>query len=93
MRLQDVPMGGSFEYEGQVFTKTGPMTAAATKGGQRLIPRSAILSPVGTNPDGLDRKAVLAAFDAFYRTCNRLTDESSRAELAAARQRFLDKLK
>ena len=41
----------------------------------------------------LDEKTVLAALDDFYRTCNELLDESTLPALAAARQRFLDRLK
>ena len=91
MKLQDIPMGGRFEYQGKVFFKTGPITAASSPGGQCVIPRSAVLSPVRENTGGLDKDSVLAAFDAFYLTCARLTAESAQAELAAARQRFLDK--
>lgn len=93
MKLQDIPMGGRFEYEGKVFVKTGPMSATSDQGGQRMIPRSAFLAPIAQTPDGLDKDAVLAAFDAFYLSCSRLVAESSRPELSAARQRFLAKVK
>jgi hypothetical protein len=36
-----------------------------------------------------DEARVRAAFDGFYRTCFRITDDSSRAELEAARRRFI----
>ena len=37
----------------------------------------------------LDETRVRAAFDEFYRTCFRITDDFSRAELEAARRRFI----
>lgn len=39
-------MGARFEYEGNVYVKTGPMTASSEQGGQRIIPRYATLRPL-----------------------------------------------
>jgi|SRR5512139_1029857 hypothetical protein len=96
MRLQDLPVGARFEYQGKVFVKTGPITATAENGGQRMIPRYADLQPLDPLPEKppasqrtLDEARVRAAFDEFYRTCFRITDDFSRAELEAARQRFI----
>ena len=36
-------MGARFEYEGVVYFKTGPLTASSEAGGQRIIPRHAVL--------------------------------------------------
>ena len=101
MKLQDIPVGARFEYQGRVFVKTGPMTATAEDGGQRMIPRYADLRPLNPPPPGdkpgprsrLDEAKVRAAFDEFHRTCLRITDDFSRPELEAARQRFLAALK
>ena len=101
MRLQDLPVGARFEYQGRVFVKTGPITATAEDGGQRMIPRYADLRPLDPPPLGtekhsrrrLDETKVLNAFDAFYRTCLRTADDFSRPELEAARQRFLAELR
>jgi hypothetical protein len=100
MRLQDIPIGTRFEYQGRVFVKTGPITAASEAGGQQMIPRYAVLKPLDPLPEKppassrtLDEASVLAAFDAFYQTCFRITDDFSRAELEAARRRFLAALK
>ncbi len=98
-------MGARFEYEGKVYVKTGPMTAASEQGGQRMIPRFAVLKPLDgpvaepPKPDRrLDEAAVMAAFARFYGDCAHLLygDESdvdkaraSRAALEAARERFL----
>ena len=99
MRLQDLPVGARFEYQGRVFVKTGPITATAEDGGQRMIPRYADLRPLDPLPEKppasqrqLDEARVRAAFDAFYRTCLRITDDFSRAELEAARRRFITAL-
>lgn len=96
-------MGARFEYEGKVYTKTGPIQAAAESGGQRVIPRFAVLKPLDekareeTPRRGrkLDEAAVMAAFDAFHDECASLLagDAERAAALAAARQRFLDSLK
>lgn len=100
MKLQHLPMGARFEYQGVVYVKTGPMMAAAESGEQKLIPRYAVLKPLDPMPAPetgprrqLSEAAVLAAFDQFYLGCTRLVDESGRVELARARQRFLDTLK
>ena len=96
MRLQDLPIGARFEYQDKVFVKTGPITATAEDGGQRMIPRYADLQPLDPLPKAppasqrtLDEARVRAAFDDFYRTCFRITDDFSRAELEAARRRFI----
>lgn len=102
MKLQHLPVGARFEYEGKIFVKTGPLTAASEEGGQRVIPRYAVLKPLdlpaaeerAASPAGrLDRRAVRTAFEAFYAEALRLTDATAHAELAAARERFLGALK
>lgn len=97
MKFQQLPIGARFEYEGQVYVKTGPVAAAAEQGGQRMIPRHALLrpldgapAPAATSPARLlDEARVLAAFEAFYAECLRQQDEAGRQALAAARERFL----
>ena len=61
-----------------------------------MIPRYADLRPLDPLPEkppasqrSLDETRVRAAFDEFYRTCFRITDDFSRAELEAARRRFI----
>ncbi len=97
MKLQHLAIGARFEYEGKVFVKTGPITASSENGGQQLIPRYAILKPLDLpaqeEKPGSGKKNVLAAFDAFYRTCSELVPEADRPALAEARQRFLDKVR
>ena len=98
MKFTQIPLGTRFEFEGKLFSKTGPMTATAEDGsGQRLIPRYAVLKPAdGCTPAAekapvkqLDEALVIAAFDSFHGSCLRLVDDFSKAELAAARQKFL----
>jgi hypothetical protein len=96
MKLQDIPVGTRFEYQGRVFVRTGPITATAEDGSQRMIPRYADLRPLDPLPEKppasqrtLDEARVRAAFDEFHRTCLRITDDFSRAELEAARRRFI----
>lgn len=101
MKLEHLAIGARFEYQGKVFVKTGPLTAASEAGGQQMIPRYAVLKPLDPPPvedkpgprRKLDEAKVHAAFDEFYRTCFRITDDFSRPELEAAKQRFLAALK
>ena len=101
MKLTQLPLGARFEYDGKIFTKTGPMTAASEKHGQRMIPRYAVLKPAdGFTPPAqpeaartLDEATVLAAFERFFGTALRLSDDFSKAELEVARQKFLAALK
>ncbi len=108
MKFQLLPLGARFEFEGKVYVKTGPLTATTEEGGQRMIPRSAVLKPldvpVAQTPKvdrKLDEAAVTAAFEVFFADCVRLlhvagADElqaqALRAELDAARERFLARL-
>jgi hypothetical protein len=103
MKLQDIPIGGRFEYDGKIFTKTGPLTASSDEGnGQTMIPRYANLCPLdlptqeerqpGTQRR-LEAAAVKKAFDEFYRKAAELLDAAALPALAEARQGCLDKLK
>ena len=97
MKLNHLPIGARFEYEGQIYTKTGPITATAERGGQRMIPRHATLRPVDGCPppppdtvgSKLDEKSVLEAFEAYHAIALRLTEGLGKAELELARARFL----
>jgi hypothetical protein len=97
MRLPQLPLGARFEYQGERYTKTGPLTAAADQGGQRMIPRHAVLRPVGDMPAPaapqaarqIDETRFTEAFAQFHATCRRLVDDFGQAELEAARQKFL----
>ena len=101
MKLQHIPMGARFEYQGVIYSKTGPMLATAENGEQKLIPRYAVLKPldgvpVMTEPASIrqiDASVVTDAFERFFFACSRLVDESARLELAKARQQFLDAIK
>lgn len=101
MKLQQLPIGARFEYQGKVFVKTGPITAAGETGGNALIPKYAVLKPLDPMPAPADDRprrslaesTVLEAFESFYARSLRLVDESGRLELARARQAFLSALK
>ncbi len=96
MKIHQLPQGARFEYEGEEYVKTGPLFAAG-KGGQRLIPKYAVLKPLGevaeitrkVAGDSISRTAVLAGFAAFYADCRDLVPEDKHALLNAAHQRFL----
>ncbi|MBL8471621.1 MAG: hypothetical protein KF778_14675 [Rhodocyclaceae bacterium] len=97
MKFQQLPIGARFEYQGKIYVKNGPITASSEQGGQAMIPRYAVLKPLGDQPAAdktaprrrLDEAAVMAAFDEFYRCCQRLSNVDARAALDAARQRFI----
>ncbi len=107
MKFQQLPLGTSFEFEGTIFVKSGPLTATSAAGLQRMIPRFAVLKPLDTAQPAAPAKAVgrieaervLAAFEAFYQDAASLlqvedAQPSSQklAKLFAARQRFLSGL-
>ena len=105
MKFQMLAMGDRFEFDGKTWVKTGPLTAMSEAGEQRMIPRYAPLrpldAPLATAREKrrvLDETAVMAAFATFYQDCaqrlaSAATDETRaeamRAELAAARERFI----
>lgn len=90
-------MGARFRFEGQEFVKTGPLFATGKEGGQRLIPKYAVLEAIGELPSAagqrreklLARAAALGAFEAFCSDCRGLLPAEREAEFEAARERFL----
>lgn len=92
-------MGARFEYEGEEYVKTGSLFATG-KGGQRLVPKYAVLKPlsdaenrpVTTMDRVLNRANVLNAFDAFYSDCKILVPELHQDAIEKARDRFLSAL-
>lgn len=97
MKIHQLPMGARFLYEGAEYTKTGPLLATG-KGGQRLIPKYAVLQVIDgaqatvLAQENLPRGSVLTAFDSFYATCAALVPKENQAALVAARKAFLKAL-
>lgn len=96
MKFQHLPIGTRFEFEGRVYIKSGPMTASADTGGQRMIPRYADLVPLDgvqmprrETPASLDPVKVRQAFDAFYADALRRIDTSQHMALEQAKARFM----
>jgi len=94
VKFPQVPVGGRFDYQGETLIKIGPMTACNERGGDaRLIPRSAVVTPVGATPEAqpvasiltqaLVREA-LAAFDERLRSALGALDQAERAPIEAA---------
>jgi hypothetical protein len=77
MKIHQLPQGARFEYEGEEYVKTGPMLGTG-KGGQRLIPKYAVLKPLGgveaapgkTKHDSVSKANALKAFETFYAESN-----------------------
>jgi hypothetical protein len=95
MKIHQLPLGARFEYAGEEYVKTGPLVASG-KGGQRLIPKYAVLRVLGEGasatpapPRSLDRQAVQAAGERFHARCAALVPVEKRAELDAASADFL----
>lgn len=96
MKFQLLPLGARFEYEGKAYVKTGPLTAAGDGGGQRMIPRHAVLKPLDGMPAEpppragrkLDEATVRVALEAFHGECARLlqavAENPDQAETARA---------
>ena len=102
MKLQHLAIGARFEYEGKVFVKTGPLTAASDDGGQQLIPRYAVLKPLdlpagqeapGVGVRKLDPGKVRQAFETFYAECRQHCPPEAATALEAARVAFLAALR
>lgn len=71
-------IGDNFEYQGEHYTKSGPLTANRLENGsKRMIPRSAIVKPLsGTSTETLAIQAgqlpadqVMEAFEHYHRGC------------------------
>lgn len=99
MKIHQLPMGARFEYEGEEYVKSGPMFATGPAG-QRMIPKYAVLKPLGGGdgaPDTGQSEAVLRAevlktFGTFYLQCAALVPDENRGDLEAARGTFLKAL-
>ena len=84
MRFPQLPIGARFEYQGKVYVKVGPISASAEEGGQRMIPRHAMLrvldgsapAPAPRPARSLDEVTVLQAFETFHGTCLRAMTEA-----------------
>lgn len=91
MKFYLVPVGQEFNYQGEAYIKTGPLTASPKTGGKdKLIPRSAMTAPVGSHapsePDDSDKQylskdAVINTINNYHHYClallNELDKESS----------------
>jgi hypothetical protein len=97
MKIHQIPLGTRFEYEGEEYAKTGPQLAIG-KHGQRLIPKYAVLKPLGETAsapaaagrsESLPHAQVLAAFERYHARCSALVPDTQRVELEAARMEFL----
>jgi hypothetical protein len=73
MKFTQLPPDARFCWQGELYRKTGPMTAHADVGGaQKLIPRSAVVEPVAndaaaatTAEERFTAGVVQAALDAY----------------------------
>lgn len=101
MRFHEIAIGTRFEFEGMEYVKTDTLLATSKEGRQRLIRRSANLTPLdvathtpASDPKktaSLDRNKTIQAFDVFYQNCTQVVGNNP--ELESARLKFLDSLK
>ena len=98
MKIDQLPIGARFEYRGEEYVKTGPLFGTGQNGPQ-LIPRSAILRPIGKPEDAHEsvndrvaRADILRAFNAFYAECRALVPGEQQKTLELLRGKFLGAL-
>ncbi len=102
MKFPQLAIGQRFQYEGGVYTKTGPLLAHAEESGRsRLIPRCAEVMPlapgapaaVPRHTAALDPESVrraFAAYEAAARDCLREASPGrAQARLAETGREFL----
>ena len=105
MKFPNVPIGQRFVFQGEQYTKVGPMTASRDRdGAQRMILRSAAVRPLDDATQGpLTQAGVndaerpwLAALDAYERALHQelgpldpALDDRLAAAIAAARIAFI----
>jgi hypothetical protein len=75
-----IPVGENFEFQGERYSKTGPLTASSVDGKrQRMIPRSAMVkslsapeepeTPPAAQCATLDAATTLSAFEQYHNGC------------------------
>lgn len=77
MKFNQLAEGQQFKYQGRVYTRKGPLMAVDEKGNSKLMPRSAVVTPLsGSSPEpvpDLERKITveqaIESFEAFYTHC------------------------
>jgi hypothetical protein len=105
MKFQMLEVGARFEYAGDLYVKTGPLTAINESGTPRMIPRFALLRPLDAPAQTtrkpsrtLDENVVMDAFEEFYAVClaefesagrDSIAAQTGRKRLESARQRFV----
>lgn len=71
-------VGEAFEFQGERYTKSGPLTASRSdNGSQRMIPRSAVVVPLAESASvtqaigdkSLPAEQVLEAFAHYHKGC------------------------
>ena len=86
MKFPQLPIGAQFELDGKAYTKTTPLVGTASDGsGQRVIPRYAVLKPIGVvvpiapplTAATLDAQRVLAAFEQAHTAYAQLLDAAA----------------
>lgn len=90
-----LPIGEAFEFQGETYIKTGPLTACnQATNSQRMIPRSALVKSTGGTPSPaaaekpsrqIPEDLVLQAFEQYHKGCMEwlLLTEERDSELAS----------
>jgi hypothetical protein len=77
-KFTQLASGESFEFQGEQYLKAGPLTARSVASGtQRMIPRSALVTPLGETaptPAEVEQRTlpaaqVVTAFEDYHRGC------------------------
>lgn len=105
MKFPDLSIGTRFRFQGKTYTKVGPLAATAEDGGQRIIPRYAVLQPVDGAPPTTapaPDTGPEAALAVYHATCRELLQaacpdterrDALQAQLDAAYRRCLEAFK
>ncbi|HEY0721172.1 MAG TPA: hypothetical protein VGE50_07955 [Gammaproteobacteria bacterium] len=93
-------IGQHFEWEGKRYVKTTPLLASEPEGGQKFMPRAALVQVTGElptqQPPGpaamLDAARVRAAIERYHQQARQLCDSSGQRKLEQAYQILLGAL-
>ncbi len=73
MKFTQLVIGARFRYQGEVYSKCGPLAASAAGGAQRMIPRSAVVEPLTEDGQTPQRRSPQRqALDAYHAEAERL---------------------
>lgn len=98
MKFNQLVEGQQFKYQGKIYTRSGPLMATDAQGQSKLMPRSAVVTPLSDSspePAPEPTKTITVAqaresFESFYTHCvdclHELENDLAADKLAAMKQ-------